>query len=108
MAEVGTLFFEENIKIIENIFKVQFENQEKNIVNLISANQKITMDEIKKTQDESRKLAKEVVDLKQSLEFTENVLEEKVKKLDEKHASLENQCNEPYNNSLESEYFTIS
>ena len=61
MVEVGTLFFEENIKIIENIFKVQFEKQEKNIVNLISANQEIAMDEIKKTQDESKKLGKEVV-----------------------------------------------
>ena len=61
MVEVGTLFFEENIKIIENIFKEQFEKQEKNIVNLISANQEIAMDEIKKTQDESKKLGKEVV-----------------------------------------------
>ena len=48
MADVGTLFSEENINIIENIFKVEFEKQEKNIVNLVSANLKITMDEIKK------------------------------------------------------------
>ena len=38
MADVGTLVSEENIKIIENIFKVEFENQEKNMVNLKSAN----------------------------------------------------------------------
>ena len=63
------------------------------------------MDEIKKTQDEMRKRGKEVTDLKQSLEFTENVLEEKGKKLDEKHVNLENQCNELCNNSLESEFF---
>ena len=48
MADVGTLFSEENIKIIENIFKVEFEKQEKNIANLVSANLKITMDKIKK------------------------------------------------------------
>ena len=47
MAEVGTLLSEENIKIIGNIFKVEFEKQEKNRVNLISANLKIAMDEIK-------------------------------------------------------------
>ena len=52
-----------------------------------------------------KKLGKEITDLKQSLEFTENVQEEKVKKLDEKHVNLENQCNEVYNNSIESEYF---
>ena len=40
MADVGTLVSEENIKIIENIFKVKFENQEKNMVNLKSANVK--------------------------------------------------------------------
>ena len=39
------------------------------------------------------------------IEFTENVLEKKVKKLDEKNVKLENQCNKLYNHSLESEYF---
>ena len=70
MADVGTLFSKENVKIIENIFKVESERQ-KNIANLISVNLKITMDEIKKTQDEMKKLRKEVADLKQSLKFTE-------------------------------------
>ena len=36
MAKVGTSFSEEKIKIIENIFKVGFQKQEKNIANLIS------------------------------------------------------------------------
>ena len=48
MADVGTLLSEENIKIIENMFKVEFEKHEKNIANLISANLKTTMVEIKK------------------------------------------------------------
>ena len=60
------------------------------------------MVEIKETQDEMKKLGKGMTDLKQSLEFTENILTEKVKKLDEKHVNLENQCSELYNNSLES------
>ena len=64
------------------------------------------MNEIKKTQDEVKKLGEEVTDLKQSLGFTENVLEEKVKSLGEKHVNLEKQCNELSNKSLESEYFS--
>ena len=58
MGAVGTLFSEENIEIIENIFKVEFEKQGGNIANLLRANLKITMDEIKKTQDEMKKLGK--------------------------------------------------
>ena len=45
MADIGTLF------------KVEFEKQEKNIANLISANLKTRMDEIKKTQDEMKKVS---------------------------------------------------
>ena len=48
---------------------------------------------IKKTQDEMKKREKEETYPKQNLEFTENVLEEKVKKLDKKYVNLENQCN---------------
>ena len=42
MADVGTFFSEENIKIIENIFKPEFEKQEKNITNIISASQSVS------------------------------------------------------------------
>ena len=45
MADIGTLF------------KVEFEKHEKNIANLISANLKTRMDEIKKTQDEMKKVS---------------------------------------------------
>ena len=44
------------MKVIRNIFKEEFEKQEKNIGNLISANFKITMEEIKKSQDEIKNL----------------------------------------------------
>ena len=100
MADVGTLLSEENIKIIENMFKVEFEKHEKNI--LISANLKTTMVEIKKTQDKMEKLGKEVTDLKQSFEFKGKTFwKEKVKKVDEKHLNVKNQCDELYNNSIE-------
>ena len=46
--------------------------------NLISANFKITMEEIKKSQDGIKDLGKEICDLRCSLEFTENMLERKV------------------------------
>ena len=46
------------------------------------------MDEMKKTHDRMKKLGKELTGLKTSLEFTENVVEEKVKKLGEEHMNL--------------------
>ena len=83
MAEGSISFNEEDMKVIRNMFKEEFEKQEKNISNLISANFKITMDEIKKSQDEIKNLGKEICGLRSNLEFTENRLEEKVKKLEE-------------------------
>ena len=73
MAEASTFFNEEQMKVIQNIFKEEFEKQEKNIGNLINANFKITMEEIKKLQDEVKNLGKEICELRYSLEFTENV-----------------------------------
>ena len=52
-----------------------------------------------------KKREKEETYPKQNLGFTENVLEETVKKLDKKYVNLENQCNKLCNNSLQSEYF---
>ena len=51
-------FPKKNIQTIENIFKAEFEKQEKNIANLISANLKTIMEEIRKTQDEIKKSRK--------------------------------------------------
>ena len=42
------------MKVIRNIFKENFEKQKKNIGNLISANFKITIEEIKKSQKKSK------------------------------------------------------
>ena len=75
MTEASTFFNEENMEVIQNKFKEEFEKQEKNMGNLISANVKITMEKIKRSQDETKNLGKEICDLRSSLEFTENVLE---------------------------------
>ena len=47
------------MKVMRNIYKEEFKNQEKNIGNLISANFKITMEETIKSQDEIKNLGKE-------------------------------------------------
>ena len=75
MAEAHTCITEERLKVlIKSIFAEEFQKQEKNIVNIISGDFEITMKEIKD-------LKAEVSDLKDSLEFTENVIEKKVEKL---------------------------
>ena len=108
MAEASTFFNEENIKVIRNISKEGFEKQEKNIGNLISENVKITMEEIKKSQDEiknlGKEIGKEICELRSSLQFTESVLEEKVKKLEERCENMETKLQEFYNNQIDPEY----
>ena len=78
MAEAHTCITKEKLQIlIKNIFAEEFQKQEKNI-NIIRGNFEITMKEIKD-------LKVEVSDLKDSLEFTENVIEKKVEKLPSQH-----------------------
>ena len=57
--------------LIREIFREEFEKQQKNLLNVISGNLEITMKEIKSIKTEMN-------DFKKSIEFTENVLEEKV------------------------------
>ena len=95
MSEASTFFNEENMKVMRNIFKEEFEKN-KNIGNLISVNFKTTMEEIKKSQDEIKNLGKEICDLRSSLEFTKNVSEEKVKKLEERCENMETELQELY------------
>ena len=104
MAEAGTLFNEENMKVIRNIFKEEFEKQEKNLRNLISANFKIIVEEIKKSEDEIKNLGKEICDLTSSLEFSGNVLKKKIKKLEERCENMETELQEFYNNQIDPEY----
>ena len=66
-AEANTFLNEENMKVIRNIFKKEFEKQENNVGILVSANFKVTIEEIKKSQDVFKNLGKEICDLRNSL-----------------------------------------
>ena len=56
---------------MRKVFKEEFAQQEKNISNLISGNFSITKQQIEEVK-------KEVLDLRKSIEFTKNQLEEKL------------------------------
>ena len=65
-------FIEENIKTLgKEVFQEEFKKQAENITNLISGNFKMTMQEI-------HALKNEISDLRKSLNFTQNNLEQKV------------------------------
>ena len=68
------------MKVVRNIFKEESKKKKKT-GNLIGTNFEITLEKIKKSQDEIKNLGKEICDLKSS--FTENMLKENVKKLEE-------------------------
>ena len=72
---------------MKEIFKKEFEKQQKNLLNLISGNFDITMTEIKKVQSD-------IDELKASLKHTETVLEENVAKAEKKEEKLKEQINE--------------
>ena len=72
---------------MKEIFKEEFEKQQKNLLNLISENFDITMTEIKKVQSD-------IYELKASLEHTETVLNVKVAKAEKKVEKLQEQINE--------------
>ena len=70
--------------LTREIFREEFEKQQKNLLNLISGNLKITIKQIKSVKIEMN-------DLKKSIEFSKDVLEEKVQKCQEKAEHLEEQ-----------------
>ena len=77
MAAEHTCISEERLELlVKEIFQEEFKEQERNIRNIISGNFKINMNEIKN-------LKQEISELKSSLDFTENILEKKVEKLEE-------------------------
>ena len=90
--------------LIKEILKEEFAKQEKNISNLINGNFEITMKEIRKSQDEIKDLRKEITEFKESLEFTENELHGKIKKLEEKHGSIKKTVDEIYNSQVDSDF----
>ena len=82
--------------LMKEIFKEDFEKQQKNLLNLISGNFDITMTEIKKVQSD-------INELKASLEHTETVLEEKVAKAEKKVEKLQEQINELWDYQVDPE-----
>ena len=65
-------FIEDNIKtLIKEIFQEEFKKEAENITNVISRSLKLTM-------QEKHALKNEINDLRKSLEFMQNNLEEKV------------------------------
>ena len=87
--------------LIKEIFKEEFEKQQKNLLNLISANFDITMTEIKKVQSD-------INELKASLEHKETVLEEKVAKAEKKVVELQEQINELWNYQVDPERLELT
>ena len=75
--------------LIREMFREEFEKQQNNLPNLIRDNFEITMKEIKSIKTEMN-------DLKKSIEFTENVLEEKVQNCQEKAEHLNERIREIY------------
>ena len=82
MATKHTGISEERLALLtKEIFQEEFKKQERNILNIISGNLEITMNKIKN-------LKHEISELKSSLDFTENVLEKKIEKLEENMKTL--------------------
>ena len=72
------------IELIRTVFKKELTQQEKNLSNLIGGNVSITKQQIKEVK-------KEVLDLRKTIEFTENKLGEKVQNDENKRADIEHQ-----------------
>ena len=91
-------FTEENMKtLIKEISQEEFKKQAKNITNLVSGNFKLTMQEI-------HGLKNEVNDLRKSLEFTQNNLEEKVDNVEKIMEQLESDILEIYEYQVDPKY----
>ena len=72
-------FIEDNIKtLIKEIFQEEFKKEAENITNVISRSLKLTM-------QEKHALKNEINDLRKSLEFMQNNLEEKVNDKEKKN-----------------------
>ena len=73
MAAEHTCISEERLALLmKEIFQEEFNKKKRNILNIISGNFEINMNEIKN-------LKQEIIELKNSLDFTEEVLKKKLK-----------------------------
>ena len=97
-AEAHTCIAEERLQIlIKNIFAEEFQKQKKNVINIINGNFEITMKEIKD-------LKAEVNDLKDSLEFTEHVIEKKEEKLEIELDNLDDKVQDIWDYHINPDY----
>ena len=85
------------VELIRKVFKEEFDQQEKNITNLISVNFSVTKQQIEEVK-------KEVLDLRKSIEFTENQLKGKVNNAEKKVADIEHRIEEIYDYQIDLDY----
>ena len=83
--------------LMKEIFQEEFKKQEQNILNIISGNFEITMNEIKN-------LKQEISELKSNLDFTEDVLERKVEKLEENMKDVDARVRDIYEYQVYRDY----
>ena len=74
-------------KLIKDVFKEEFKKQKLSITNIISSNFTLTM-------KETKILKQEINDVKESVEFTQNDLEENVANVEKKISTFEINMNE--------------
>ena len=95
----GTISLDEEkiTTLIKSIFQEEFKKQEQNIAKVISGNLALTMQEIKTVK-------KDISDLKDSLEFTEGEMKEKLATAEKRISKVEGKMKELYDNQLDPYY----
>ena len=95
MVDESTLWTEEKLTtLIERIITRALDEQQNNLLNIISGNFEISKQQI-------TELKKEINKLKQSIEYTENVLEDKVAHVEENLGHIESHVQEMYDCQLD-------
>ena len=96
MADKDSMINEDKrlMELIGKVFKEEFAQQEKNISNLVSGNFSIT-------KQQTEEVKKEQLDLRKSIEFTENQLEEKVNNAKNKLVDIEQRIEEIYDYQID-------
>ena len=98
MAAEHMCISEERLALLmKEIFQEEFKKQERNILNTISGHFEISMNEIKN-------LKQEISELKSSLDFTEDVLEKKVEKLEENMKDVDMRIQDIYEYQVDPNY----
>ena len=95
MADEVTLWTEEKLTtLIEKVITRALDEQQKNLFNIVSGNFEISEQQIPE-------LKKEINELRHSIQHTENVLEDKVARVEENLGHIENRVQEMYDYQLD-------